>query len=310
MSAVSSNGPSFSGEIKSVAGRRAAPATRGLPALQEVQLQLPDGSTLDFTSPSSGPRQGQLDLVTGIFPMSFARVGTRWTPVCPICLGPRPLTKEHVPQRGLGGVEMTTTCKRCNNELGSRVEMELQDWFDHALVDVRFAHPDVRGARRGPRIYLMDSDQGFGLFPDAELAAEVEGMLEAGTFQLHYRAPDPRRFRMALLKHAYLAACLYLGYVPDIDEAVEIREVLVAARDAPRRERPPEHALAERLVVYRSGRSAAGPPLAVMKAQPADIEGGVPPYLISLAGSLFVSWPFSVVPGRRAAGLGVGPRRA
>ena len=283
MSAVSSDGLPFSGEIKAVSGRRAAPATRGLPALQEMQLQLPDGSVLDFTSPSSGPREGQLDIVTDIFPMSFARTGTPWAPVCPICLGPRPRTKEHVPQRGLGGWEMTTTCQRCNNEIGSRAEVELQDWFDHALVDVRFAHPDVRGARRGPRIYLLDSAQGFGLLPDAELADKVKAMLEAGTFQLHYRAPDPRRFRIALLKHAYLAACLYLGYVPDVEEAVAIREVPVAVRDAPRRQRPPEHPLAERLVVYRSGRPAAGPPLAIMKARLADVEQGVPPYLISLA---------------------------
>jgi hypothetical protein len=305
MTSVNGNGLPWSGEINAVSGRRAAPATCGLPALQEVHLQLSDGTALDFTSPASG-QEGKLDLVEAILPMSFARVGAPWTPVCPICLSECPRTKEHVPQGGLGGIEMTTTCKRCNNELGSRFERELQDWFDGALVDVKFEHPDVRGARRGPRIYVMDSDAGFGLFPDAELAAEVEAMLRAGTFQLHYRAPDPQRFRIALLKHAYLAACLYLGYVPDIDEAVAIREVLVAMRDAPRRGRPPAEPLAERLAVYRSGRPAAGPHLAIMKTQPAEVAGGVPPYLISLAGSLFVSWPFSVVPRRRAPGLVVG----
>lgn len=247
-----------------------------------------------------------MELVAAIFPMSFVRSGAPWTSVCPICLSERPRTREHVPQGGLGGIEMTTTCQRCNNELGSRFERELQDWFDNALVDVKFEHPEVRGARRSPRIYVMDSDAGFGLVPDVELAAEVEDMLRAGTFQLHYREPDPRRFKIALLKHTYLAACLYLGYVPDTAEAIAIREFLVAARDAPRREGPPVDPLVDNLVVYRSGRPAAGPPLAIVKTQPAEVAGGVPPYLISLAGTLFVSWPFSVVPPRRAPGHVVG----
>lgn len=305
MTSDGGDGLPWVGEIREVTGRRAAPATRGLPAIQEMHVELQDGSSLNFTLPASG-RQGQLDLVTEIFPMSFARVGLPWTPVCPICLGPRPLSKEHVPQGPLGGREMTTTCKRCNNVLGSRFEGELQDWFDGALVNVKFEHPDVRGARRGPRIYVLDSPGGFALIPGDELAVEVDTMLRAGTFDLHYRQPDPRRFRIALLKHAYLAACLYLGYVPDIDDAVAVREALIGVRDAPKRMVPPEEPLAQRLAVYRSGQPASGPPLAIVRTQPADIANGVPEYLISLAGSLFVSWPFSEVPARRAPGLGVG----
>lgn len=288
-----------------MSGRRAAPRTRGLPALQELHLELPDGTALDFTSPASG-QEGRLDLVAPIFPMSFARTGPPWTGVCAICLDPRPATREHVPQEALGGIEMTTTCKRCNNEFGSRFEVELQDWFDGALVDVRFEHADVRGARKGPRIYVLKSEDKVMLVPDAELADEVNGMLEAGTFTLRYRFPDTRRIRIALLKHAYLAACLYLGYVPDIDEAVVIREALFAARAAPRSEGPPDVPAADRLAVYLSGRPAAGPPLAIMETQPAEIAQGVPRYLISMAGTVFVSWPFSVVPERRAPGLGVG----
>ncbi len=94
-------------EINAVSGRRAAPATRGLPALQEVHLQLSDGTTLDFTAPASG-QEGKLDLVEGILPMSFARVGAPWTSVCPICLSECPRTKEHLPQGGRGGIEMHT----------------------------------------------------------------------------------------------------------------------------------------------------------------------------------------------------------
>lgn len=305
MTTVSGDGPPTSSEITAASGRRAAPATRGLPALQELHLELPDGTALDFTSPVSG-QEGQLDLIAPIFPMSFARVGPPWTSVCPICLNPRPLTREHVPQKALGGIEMTTTCKKCNNEFGSRFEVELQDWFDGALVDVRFEHDDVRGARRGPRIYVLKSEDKVMLVPDAELADEVNGMLEAGTFTLRYRVPDARRVRIALLKHAYLAACLYLGYVPDIHDAVVIRKALLAARDAPRSHGSPGESAADGLAVYLSGRPAAGPALAIMETQSTDNAQGVPRYLISLAGTVFVSWRFSVVPERRAPGLGVG----
>lgn len=53
----------WSGKLNAVSGRRAAPATRGLPALQEVQLQLSDGTVLDLTSPTfgaGGPGGGDL----------------------------------------------------------------------------------------------------------------------------------------------------------------------------------------------------------------------------------------------------------
>lgn len=299
---VSSDGPATSGEITAVSRRRAAPRR---PRADSRRYRSCTSNSLDFTSPASG-QEGRLDLVGPIFPMSFARVGPPWTSVCPICLDPHPLTREHVPQGALGGTEMTTTCQQCNNEFGSRFEVELQHWFDGALVDVRFEQADVRGARKGPRIYVLSSEGKVMLVPDAELADEVNGMLEAGTFTLRYRFPDTRRILIALLKHAYLAACLYLGYVPDIDEAVDIRKALLAARSAPRSEGPPDVPAADRLAVYLSGRPAAGPPLAIMETQPAETTQGVPRYLISLAGTVFVSWPFSVVPERKAPGLGVG----
>lgn len=135
----------------------------------------------------------------------------------------------------------------------------------------------------------------------------VEQMLEAGTFNLHFREPDPRRVQLALRKHAYLAACLHLGRVPDTPDVRQIRADLLAARNALPRTRPAASKLAERLRVYRSHRPPAGPPLALVLSR----LDGLPDdqkLLISLAGSLFVSWPFEIRPAEFAASRATGSR--
>ncbi len=125
-------------------------------------------------------------------------------------------------------------------------------------------------------------------------------MLEAGECTMHVRELDPRRYKLALLKHAYLAACLLLGHVPDTVDAAEIRADLLAARDAPSRQRPPLSRRAEQLVVRRSQQAPAGPPLALVRSRPKDPS--IPQEtLISLAGTLFVSWPFDKSPAEYAA---------
>jgi hypothetical protein len=123
-------------------------------------------------------------------------------------------------------------------------------------------------------------------------------MLTTGTFGLHYRLPDSGRVKLAALKHAFLAACLYLGYVPGIPDAIEIRAHLLAARDTPRHMRLPVNMHAERLSIYRSDLPPQGPPLAIVATRPVSRDQE-PEYLISLAGTLFVSWQFSVVPPTR-----------
>jgi hypothetical protein len=287
------------GEISEVTGRRAQGGRRGFPALDRFSLRLEqDGRELEFGPPDDGPEQ-RAGFVAEIFAHSFGRNdrhrGT-WTPMCPICLSDGPMTDEHVPQGPLGGSEMTMTCKRCNNDLGSVVETELEHWYDNALVGVRFAHEDVPGARRVPRLLALKGPDGFALIPeDGDLPQAVDPMLRSGSFTMTYRPPDSRRYRLALLKHAYLAACLYLGYVPGIPDADEIRHDLMAARDTPRRDQPPSSRLAERLKFYRSGRGRQGPPLAIVAARR---PGEDPEPLISLAGTLFVSWPFSTLPPR------------
>lgn len=288
---------SLHGQISRVTGRRAQGGQRGLPALDRLSLSMSDGTTHDFGPPSLG-EQGTLELLAPI-PAGFDFVGASGSkPVCPICIDGDPTHKEHVPQKNLGGRAMTTTCQACNNGLGSKVEAELQNWFDHALTRVAFDHDgEVPGKRRAPTIYYRrdeDSDA-FALFVDGELTPEVRHMFASGHLNINYREPDPRRYRLALLKHAYLSACLHLRFVPDSKEARAIRAALIAARDTPRNERPPESEAARRLAVYRSHVGTQGPPLALVARRAAD-EETEPEVLISLAGALFVSWPFTDLP--------------
>ncbi len=123
-------------------------------------------------------------------------------------------------------------------------------------------------------------------------------MLKLGTFDLHYRVPDRGRYMLAALKHVYLAACLYLGYVPATPEAGAIRAELLAARDAPMRSRPPRSENAERLKLHRSHQPPKGPPLAIVATRPEEADEE-PQYLISLAETFFVTWPLADVPPRK-----------
>jgi len=85
--------------------------------------------------------------------------------------------------------------------------------------------------------------------------------------------------------------------VPDTEDARAIRADLIAARDTPPKTRPAESPMAKRLKVHRSHVGKEGAPLALV----ARIDDGDadPEVLISLAGVLFVSWPFSDLPPGR-----------
>ena len=285
----------FTGQIARVTGRRARGGGPGQPALDELVLHNDDGAVLEF-----GPYDnGEQDTLTGIAEIQPGRFhapgGTE--PMCPICLEPDATHREHVPQAPLGGRAMTWTCRPCNNGLGSKVEVDLQHWFDHALVNTAFDHDgDVPGRRRVPPMYFRKQVGGdaSAMFIDGEFTPEVQQMMATGEWRMHYRPPDPRRWGMGLLKHSFLAACLFLRSVLDTAEVDAIRADLITARDSDRRSRPPKSEAVERLKVYRSGVGRQGPPLALMASRRrGDSE---PEALISLAGVLFVTWPFADLP--------------
>ena len=254
---------------------------RGIPTSATINLIADDGRDRRFElARDEGSPVRVRTLIEGE-PKIFA--------VCPICLSGQPDTREHVPQRDLGGRVVTRTCSRCNSEFGSRVEVALKDWFDDALRHVRFSGGDVRGVRSSPRLLLRWSPEGeFILFPESESDPTFQEMLESGSVLMHYSPPEPRLWCAAALKHAYLAACVCLRQIPMTPLADQVRAELLAVRDATRGKEPLGE-IAAGLRLSRSYAPATDPAVSLVALQ--TDSGEVVDVGLSLAGTLFVSWP-------------------
>lgn len=84
-------------------------------------------------------------------------------------------------------------------------------------------------------------------------------MLDAGgEFGIEFCEAEETRYRVALLKHAYVAACLHLGTIPDGEAAAAVRAELLAVRDAPDRDELPASPIAQCLRFGRSYRPTDG----------------------------------------------------
>lgn len=206
---------------------------------------------------------------------------------CPICGDPA-TNEEHVPPAAMGGEKMTRTCAACNHRLGSHVEADLTDWYDNLITLPRFTGPGIQGARRTARIPLMwTPEDGFALLLSGNIDPAIEEMLRSGEIELAGLLPDENRYRLALLKHSYLAVCLQFGILEGADSD-HVRRDLIAARDAAGRMNVPHSPLAMGLTVIRhNGATAlASAPLvrAIVHLGEEPIEG------VLLAGRVFVSW--------------------
>ena len=113
---------------------------------------------------------------------------------------------------------------------------------------------------------------------------------------MHWREPEPSRYRTAALKHAYLAACLHLQTIPSGEEAEAVRAALLQARDADRRRALSMSEAAERIRILRSSAGPQGPPLALVTTAAEGVTPSIDEVFISLAGVLFVSWPLLDTP--------------
>jgi hypothetical protein len=213
---------------------------------------------------------------------------------CPICGAPA-TDDEHVPPASVGGKIMTRTCRPCNRRLGSHVEADLADWYDNALTLPRFASSGVQGPRQSGRILWRETSAGeFVLLMNGRYDPAITDMLKSGQVYLAGLLPDSNRYRLALLKHAYLAACMTFGVLQG-DAADEIRRDLMAARDAASRKDVPESRLALGLTVLRRHRPCPPVTAPVVRAV-AHVPAG-PCEGVLLAGRVFVSWssgPFDV----------------
>lgn len=183
---------------------------------------------------------------------------------------------------------MTRTCGPCNHRLGSHVEADLADWYDNALTLPRFASSGVQGDRKSSRILWRETPEGeFVLLMNGRYDPAIIDMLKSGQVDLAGLLPDRNRYRLALLKHAYLAACMKFGVLQGA-AADEVRQDLMAARDAAGRMDVPQSRLALGLTVlrrYRPCRPGDAPVAWAVAHVPAAPCDGV-----LLAGRVIVSW--------------------
>jgi hypothetical protein len=270
--------------VEEMTGRLAG-GVDGLPAIGQLRFTDANGLVIEAVSgPPDGGERRTAEFVAEIPAAVFSG--------CPICLDPAPLSDEHVPSRKLGGKIMVNTCVTCNNGLGSRLEATLTHWFDGALPGAIFSSDAVRGRRKSsPILRLATADGQFVLLPQAGHDTGVREILASGQFTLEFSPPDLRTVQYAALKSAYLAACNFLGHLPQSDSANRIRRDLVIARTTPLRDELPASADAERMRLYKTFRPPTERPLALMRA---PHQGNDPQeFLVSLAGTVLVSWPFS-----------------
>lgn len=271
-----------------------------VPEPGRFRIQMEDGRVLDVSlQPGVEEQALQLSLLCGIQGRKFDG--------CPIC-GESATDAEHVPPACVGGKPRTYTCAACNQILGSLVEADLGAWHDHCLVSVRFQHDAVRGSRRVAPVRLRTTpDGGFVLVVTGGDGA-IRDMLDAGgEMQMEFAEPDPHRYQVALLKHAYLAACLHLGTVPGGVAADGVRAELISIRDSADRHDLPAAPISASLDYGRSYEPTDG---ALHVGSLDDSTGNA--VLKIVMGAIVVSWPlcdedsidtaWRVASERRAAG--------
>lgn len=260
---------------------RHATKSRGLSTLHEMDLVGPSGEAVILRRRlPKGAQTVEFQALRQARPIFFGK--------CPICFEDDPQSKEHVPPRALGGSVMTTTCYRCNNDLGSRVEAPLLDWFEDA-AHVSLRGESAPGFRRAPRLLVRETDSGVpGLvFDKGKSDPKVAEILRLGAFELLEKPLDQNAVRLAALKSAYLAACLFLEGIPVSAKSIEARALLVAARDTNVPSELPHSRMLDELKIGRSFASANGRiELVVPKG-----SDNLNELTVSLMGTLSVSWP-------------------
>ena len=265
--------------------------------LAALELRCADGTErLRATQlqPAVGAEKITLTLIAALQYYDFSE--------CPICRSPDADSREHVPNESLGGKVRTMTCARCNNELGAKVEPHLDAYCSGRFQYVRFTTAGLRGKRLVRCVDMLTTDDGQFMLM-ARLDRESHAALaQAKQFGLEFRRPEKSRAKVAALKHAYLAACLALGQIPEGPHADKIRDLLVATRDLDRDAELPSSQIVEDTAIWRTHTAPSGPSLALMAPE----GDGAAELWISLAGVVGVRWP---LPGHEHAALAALPQR-
>lgn len=220
--------------------------------------------------------------------------------ICPICLTPRPTSREHVPPHSIGGNTLVLTCERCNNEFGSKFEPHLQGWYEGSIGKVKLSGVDVTGKRfAGEYLVRENPAGGFVLFQQGKRDPEVDRILQAGaSFEMTYPEADTARMHVAAVKSAYLAACVALRAVPNSLRGEALRAELLAMRDLPRSHRLELSPLMESIRVARSAAEPSPGEVVLMAGLTAD-ERSVR-FVISFNMVFAVDWPLEPITGLHA----------
>lgn len=240
-------------------------------------VELPDGRRLDLSNSAPIPTAKSVDVavVDAIRPTRFL--------VCPICLSPDPSTSEHVPPASIGGARATNTCADCNRRFGL-FEGELGVHTRNGLRAPSFSNSSVEGSRRAAEMSISFQADGSPVYILRRADPAVADMLRTGSMNMTYSLPSAHLWRTALLKHAYLAACLYLRLIPMTRHAHFLREELLAARDAGR-----SHRMGTFASALRTFRGFEGAPMPLYLA--ATRDGDSMNASIGLGRHWMVRWP-------------------
>jgi len=157
----------------------------------------------------------------------------------------------------------------------------------------------VRGNRSSSRILWRTTPAGeFALLLDGRHDPAIIDMLRSGQVDIAGLLPDRNRYRLALLKHAYLAGCMMFGVLQG-EAADEVRHDLITARDAAIRQDVPQSRLALGLTVLRCYEPTSYVRAPVVRAVAYEAAG--PCEGVLLAGRVFVSWSSQPVDSQKAA---------
>ncbi|SCL32889.1 hypothetical protein GA0074692_3436 [Micromonospora pallida] len=247
---------------------------------ESLSIELPGGEMIQMLPPPGNGDPTKVNVVEALNPHVFDH--------CPVCAAPA-TSDEHLPPSSLGGIVMTRTCNPCNNKFGGYVEADLLHWFTWIIPAPRFRSENVPGARKSGRIAYRETSNGrFILLIDGKSDPSLEEMLRSGEVDLNGLLPDRNRYRLALLKQAYLGMCIALKGIPRGAISDQVRRDLIATRDAPSRQEVPTSALALGQFVRRFNQPQTDAPaaLAVYSDNGRELSG------VILVGRIFVAWEF------------------
>jgi hypothetical protein len=200
---------------------------------------------------------------------------------------------------------MTYTCAKCNHDFGT-AEDQLRGFIDLETTAHAQADDGSVPGRRAAKVALRSAEgRPAGAFVRSS-APGFEEALASGSGKLTVNPLDMEQVTAAVLKHAYLAACLHQLTVPESPGVDRVREVLLAARAKDK------VALNAALLALHAEDAvpgygwvvaAEGPPIFLFEGDLRG-EGTGKRWMFMLGGRFGVEWPFPDVQPRAEAVAG------